>query len=116
MCLVSAIYDKYEPIIPRIPFWPPQTPEVVPYEPPPTETKPFTPVVPWMPSIPTEELRKLIEEFREAVAAAKKVDARFGERDCLDPSKAKLEERIDALEKAIAKLTRKKPAKRRGRK
>lgn len=50
------------------------------------------------------EMKKLITEFREAVAAAKKVDALTQQPDCSDPEKAKLEERVAALEREIEQL------------
>lgn len=50
------------------------------------------------------ELKTLIKEFRELVAAAKKIDSVTGQPDCLDPEKAKLEDRVAALESQMAKL------------
>lgn len=60
------------------------------------------------PAVDIEELRQLIKDFREAVEAAKKVDALTNQPDCVDPEKAKLEERVAALEKQIAQLTKRK--------
>jgi hypothetical protein len=92
MCLVSAIYDQRRD-------W---FPEIIPT---PQETAPtFTPVaIPWPPpTVDLAELRKLIDDFRAAVTAAKVEDERNGEPDCLDPEKAKLDDRIRELEKIIA--------------
>jgi len=51
----------------------------------------------------TERLRKLIDEFKEAVEAAKKLDVLTNQPDCVDPEKAKLEERVAELERQLAK-------------
>jgi hypothetical protein len=48
-----------------------------------------------------DELRQLIAEFRQAVAAAKVVDKLTGQPDCEDPVKATLEERVRRLEELI---------------
>lgn len=52
----------------------------------------------------TQELRQLIEEFRQAVAAARLVDRLTKQPDCEDPTKAKLEERVAALESQLDKI------------
>jgi hypothetical protein len=44
------------------------------------------------------DLRTLIDEFRRALEAAKTVDLLTGQPDCVDPEKAKLEERVARLE------------------
>jgi hypothetical protein len=53
------------------------------------------------PSPEIEALRELIKEFREALAAAKLVDVLTDQPDCEDPVKAKLEDRVKALEKHL---------------
>jgi hypothetical protein len=53
------------------------------------------------PSPEVEALRELIKEFREALAAAKLVDVLTDQPDCEDPVKAKLEDRVKALEKHL---------------
>ena len=101
MCVLSAVHDHFSPLIPGIPA-------------------PGTPTAPWAPWIPTApaptdpvqgpvdpafqaqvvaalqlaELRSLIDRFERAVAAAKVVDELTGQPDCLDPAKAKLEDRV----------------------
>lgn len=50
------------------------------------------------------DLRQLIADFREACAAAKIVDKFTGQPDCVDPEKAKIEERITKLEEGLARL------------
>jgi hypothetical protein len=53
-----------------------------------------------VPQPPAEvaELRKLVEEFKEAVALAKRLDVIMKQPDCVDPEKAKLEARVAELE------------------
>lgn len=88
MCVVSMVFDHYQQ---------PFNPWVDPGAP---------PVRPW-PSIPVSELdeiRKLIKEFREAVAAARRVDVLTKQPDCEDPKKAALEKRVDELERQLREL------------
>ena len=110
MCIMSMIHDHYNPLIPD-PFNPhkPIGPAVPPS---PTTTPPagwFTPATP-TPSIDfgsaaaVAELRKLIAEFREAVEKAKRLDVLTGQPDCVDPNKAKLEDRVTALEELLSKM------------
>jgi hypothetical protein len=103
MCVVSGVYDHFNKLIP-LPWPQPIQPwvPVVPTTPPPIITIGST-TTEITPSL-AEELRQLIREFREAVAAAKTVDRLTGQPDCADPDKAKLEERVAALEKELAKL------------
>lgn len=54
--------------------------------------------------MPPEDLRKLLESFRQAQEAAKTVDDLTGQKDCVDPDKAQLLERVERLEKELAKL------------
>lgn len=86
MCTLSMVMDHYQD---RFPY--PSSNPV------PSKTITVTP-------LPTEELRQLIREFREAVAAAKTVDALTNQPDCEDPEKAKLEERVAVLEAELLKL------------
>lgn len=63
-----------------------------------------------------KEWQDLIEMFNEAKRAAEKVDTLTGQPDCEDPDKAKLLDRINALEKRLSDLEAKqndKPRKRR---
>ena len=95
MCVVSMVYDhfkdKFPPTIDPIPM-----PYIQPLSPQITQTITYQPDL--------TELKQLIKEFREAIAAAKKVDKLTGQPDCEDPAKAKLEERVVALEKEIKAL------------
>jgi len=53
-------------------------------------------------------LRKLIDEFREAVEAAKKIDVLTKQPDCEDPEKAKLLDRVAELERRLDQLEKSK--------
>jgi hypothetical protein len=52
----------------------------------------------------TEEIERLIREFREAIDSAKRLDVLTKQPDCEDPEKAKLEERVAELERQIKDL------------
>jgi hypothetical protein len=87
MCVVSMVYDHFRDRFPQPqPF-----------------TNPTPNPLPWpMPgSLEFAELRKLIQEFREAVEAAKKVDVLTKQPDCADPEKATLEKRVAELERRL---------------
>lgn len=84
MCNVSMIFDTYKPYIPT--QWTP-TPTVV---------QPYT----------AEELRELIESFKQAVEAAKSFDRLTGQPDCEDPEKAQLIERVAELEAKLDEIAR----------
>lgn len=96
MCVVSMIHDHYEPLIPKPDFWIPWQPAFPDFEPstppPPTDLKEI------------ERVRKLLEDFRKAHKAAAEVDKLTKQPDCVDPEKAKLEERVVALEQKIEQL------------
>lgn len=92
MCVVSNVFDHYDPIIPN------------PYVPAPTPASPNVGTLAWWPAIDVTELRTLIEDFKQAVAAAKIVDRLTKQPDCEDPDKAKLLDRVAELEKRIAVL------------
>jgi hypothetical protein len=90
MCVVSMVHDFYEPRIPR--QWGDyQQPTIT-----------ITPQLPTAAEV--AELRQLIKDFREAVEAAKRIDALTNQPDCVDPEKAKLEERVAALERRLEGL------------
>lgn len=101
MCVMSVVMDQFRPRFPSPEQWP----------------SPQYPRQPWMTPIPMkltpppdpfeiEQLRKLIEDFREAVKAAEVIDRVTGEPDCVDPEKGKLVERVAELEAKIAKCER----------
>lgn len=93
MCVISNVMDHYNPLFPvPAPF-----PGTVP-----SQTFDFTQM--FTPPIDLVELRKLVDEFKEAVAAAKKLDIILKQPDCIDPEKAKLEERVAALEARLAEI------------
>lgn len=114
MCVVSMVFDKFNPMFP--PWYPEST--APPWQPDPVAPTPA-------PAIPSPfvtgpslaeilELRKLIADFKEALAAAKVVDRLTGQPDCEDPEKAKLVERVEALERALAKLSKPKRRRKKG--
>lgn len=88
--MVSDFYDNTIPWIePYSPFQP-------------TKTNPF-PLVPpvQVEEKPEQDIVKTLREFAEAMMAAKKVDELTGQPDCVDPEKAKLEDRVKELEALI---------------
>lgn len=98
MCVVSAVHDQYEPYIPLPKQWP-----IVPA--PSTGATPITKVIVNVDlQEQIDELKELIASFRKAVEAAEVFDRLTGQPDCVDPDKAKLVERVEALEKKIAEL------------
>jgi hypothetical protein len=87
MCVVSMVYDYYRPRIePYYPWYPGSSPTIYPQ---------------------VDEFQKLIEEFKEAIKAARRVDDLTGQPDCSDPEKAKLEERVAELERQLRAKKRK---------
>ncbi len=100
MCTLSMVYDHFDKQFPDPSDWhrwvqpPAIAPAIAPYQ-------PQSPMV--------EEMRKLIAEFREAVAAARKVDVLTKQPDCEDPEKARLTERVAQLEAMVAELMKAKP-------
>jgi hypothetical protein len=90
MCAVSWVYDHYQE-----PFTCPRT---WPYQPSITVSG----VDPSALGREVEEIRKLIAEFREALAVAKRQDELTKQPDCFDPKKATLEERVAEIERRIS--------------
>lgn len=91
MCVVSMVHDHFGKTFPDMQLY------ISPNTNPPAVTTTTT----W-PSFDLVELRGLIKEFRELVAAAKRIDEVTGQPDCVDPVKAQLEQRVEKLEKLIA--------------
>lgn len=89
MCVYSMVHDWYEPRIPKVQPWVPVVPWHVP---PQTEPAPRTDF---------DELARLVREWKEASEAAQKVDRLTEQPDCVDPEKARLQERIAELEKML---------------
>lgn len=108
MCVVSMVHDHYDKLIPRVPPWV-TTPEPGICTDP--VTKPRRVVA--LPKMPTEaeikRLQKVIDDFREAMKAAEKVDVLTAQPDCVDPEKAKLKERVAYLEAELKKVRERKP-------
>lgn len=99
MCVVSMVMDHYGdrfrpywPYVPNWPSWPQDTP----------------PQVPFVPAPPTPQeaqgIADMIKQFRDALEAARKVDSLTAQPNCEDPEKAKLVDRVAALEKEIAAM------------
>lgn len=88
MCVISNVMDYYRPMFPE---FVPSTPTTQPT---------FT----LQPTVDLAELRKLIEEFKEATKAARTVDRLTGQADCIDPEKGRLEARVAELEAQLAKI------------
>lgn len=114
MCVVSMVHDHYNPLFPP---WIPDTtaPSIQPIGPVGPVVQPNNVPISMAPIFDAlaakevvDDLRKLISEFKEAMAAAKKVDILTGQPDCLDPAKAGLEERVAKLEAVLNKLSRRK--------
>lgn len=84
MYIVSNVMDHYRP-------------QFEPYRRDTTPTSTFTITQ----SVDLVELARLIEDFKEAVAAAKKLDVLTKQPDCEDPEKAKLVARVADLEKQL---------------
>lgn len=81
MCVISMVHDHFAPRIPDAGTfqWPPPDPFAA----------------------PLAELRQLIADFRAACTAAKVVDEKTAQPDCLDPAKAGLEARVAELERRL---------------
>jgi hypothetical protein len=97
MCVVSMVHDSYTDKLP----W------VEPYVPPEAErwAKHVVGTYPLGAPIDFNKLREMIDEFRALIEAAKFIDSKLSQPDCLDPEKAKLEEKITQLEAVIAQPT-----------
>lgn len=94
MCIVSMVIDRFDPLLPS-----PTTP-VYPQPTPPGAMPPgYT--WPWQPQVDLSDLRKLVDDFKEALAAARTVDRLTGQPDCEDPEKAKLLDRVALLESQL---------------
>lgn len=105
MCVVSMVFDHYRDKFP--PVWPsqPYQPWVNPPINPPNGTPPVNPII-INPNLQQEidELRQLINDFHEAIDAAKRVDELTDQPDCEDPDKARLTERVDELERKLERI------------
>jgi hypothetical protein len=92
MCVMSMVHDHYEPKIPEMEEF--VVPNIW------TTTKHKITLNPA--TVDLVEFTALIAEFRKLIEAAKLIDEKTGQPDCVDPLKAKLEDRINELEKLIA--------------
>lgn len=90
MCVVSQVYDYFQPDITK---W--SNPNTV---------MPNLGQVVWgaqFTGAEVGEIRALLADFRKAKAAAEVVDKLTKQPDCVDPEKAKLEQKIQELERII---------------
>lgn len=89
MCIVSMVYDHYQD------KWPLKTG---------TYTWPAGPLtVDQLTEKQKEEIRELIKQFYSDLKAAEQLDKHLNQPDCEDLEKAKLLEKIKALETELAK-------------
>jgi hypothetical protein len=88
MCNVSQIMDTWQPYIPPV--------TTIPL---PTQGWPQPRRVG---DLTVDELKELLAGFHLAVQGAETFDRLTGQPDCVDPEKAKLMERVEALEKRLA--------------
>lgn len=110
MCVMSAVMQEWDKIVPKQWEYPtnreyPTNPYgTTPYTPP--QTAPLVPGIHVSPTPPVdlENLKAILESFRMAQEAARIADEATGEKDCVDPVKAKLLDRVEALEKIVAEL------------
>ncbi len=100
MCTMSMVYDHFSERFPK--DWPGigGGSGLGPIQP--VDTPKFTWPLP--PSVDLAELRKLIDEFKQAIEAARTLDLLMQQKDCVDPTKAALQERVDRMEKIIDAL------------
>lgn len=106
MCVVSMVMDHYKPLIPE--DWQPK----------PVQIDPVAPALVWPPPqaidaatvgalrAEGDRLERLIADFKQAVAAARTVDALTAQPDCEDPEKAKLEARVAELERRLDAMSK----------
>ncbi len=93
---MSLVMQEFEPHIPRPQeIWPEKNPEW-PY----LETT--NPIIRFDPV----QLKELLDAFHAAVKAAEVFDRITGQPDCVDPEKAKLEERVAELEAKLSEVNR----------
>lgn len=87
MCFVSVVHDEFGKYVPPVGnvVWPQQGEAVAPAV-----------------DRALRELAELVAAFRQAVEAARTFDRLTGQPDCVDPEKAKLEERVAGLEAKLA--------------
>jgi hypothetical protein len=91
MCVYSNVAQQIGPWIPQVPVYPqPYTPGIDPTQ--------------IIPDRSNEELRELLDTFKELLDAAAKVDEVTGQPDCADPEKTKVLERLDELEERLAEV------------
>lgn len=101
MCTMSMVYDHFDKRFPDTSGWP--STGIGPLNPAPSLVWP-------PPQTNLAELRQLIADFKQAIEAARTLDALMQQKDCVDPEKAALKEKVDRMEKIIDALLAKQPA------
>lgn len=101
MCMVSAVMDEFRPYIPPREF--PKVYPGGPHEAPPKQWS-LNPPGRQEIKLDPQQLQELIDAFREAVQAAAAFDRITGQPDCVDPEKAKLEDRVEELEDQLEQI------------
>ena len=84
MCIVSAVHDSYQKAIPSQDSWP------------------LNPSAPR--TLTDAEIRRVIDAYRKSLELAQTVDEITNQPDCEDPEKAKLLERVEAIEKSLDEI------------
>jgi|ERR1700722_626489 len=95
MCFTSAVMREYDPFIPRPNYDQWKTRE--PWEPTKSPSKGTIKLDP-------TQLKELLDSFHNAVKAAQTFDRITGQPDCVDPEKAKLEDRVTGLEGILSDI------------
>lgn len=96
MCMMSLVMDQYRPFIPPSDYrW---NPNVLPPGVNPPSVTPYILPTPIPAPISAEDLRRLLDAFKKACAAAEEFDEITGQPDCVDPEKAELIDRVAELE------------------
>lgn len=97
MCIVSQVFDKYDPLFPNPDEW--KKWQVTPGM---GSTSTLTIITDQNIAERMAQMDALIKEFKDLLEAAKKLDKALNQPDCEDPDKAKLVERVEVLEKIVA--------------
>lgn len=104
MCVYSMVSDHFNPLVPKEPWQPNLVPSVWPSG----GTITIQPTTFAAQAdinalrVEVARLTKIVEDFIAAKAAAETVDRLIGQPDCVDPEKARLEERVADLEKRLS--------------
>jgi hypothetical protein len=84
MCVVSAVHQGYDQVIPQRHHWP------------------LNPVAPK--TISEEDIRRILDAYRESLDLARQVDEIAERPDCEDPVKAELLDRVAEIEARLDEI------------